>query len=299
MCRLALMNRAAIFLLDTELAALFARLERSMGGDGNGLAALWSETGAVKIHKGLTITTAQAAAKAAAYADGGADWVLFHTRLATSGERTSRSCHPFKSGQLVMAHNGHSHVWHMLGASIGISDSECITRMWSRLRLPLASLEDVEGVFLGFHSGSPFVVKGRFYDDLTVSLHEETGAVLFASELDWPFCRLFDHTVEAGRLHWSGEPLNIWKIEPRLRPIPKYTQYLTVPISTTGALTSGESQPAVESTDDKKPSSSITLADLQAWYQRIEHETNRTSDDTADSEPEDIGATSSLQSESE
>ena len=34
------------------------------------------------------------------------DWALFHTRLASIGEKCDENCHPFKRGNMVMAMNG-------------------------------------------------------------------------------------------------------------------------------------------------------------------------------------------------
>src|SRR6266487_6655714 len=281
MCRLALMNREAIALLGTDLANLFHFLETSMGGHGNGIAALWSQTKEVKMSKGLTFSTAQAAAKAHTYVREGADWLLFHTSLATSGGKTSANCHPCKSGQLVLAHNGHSWTWDQLGTSLGISDSECITQAWARLRIPVSALKEADGVFVGFRAGSPFVVKGRAFDDLTVSAHEGTGAVLFASELEGPARRHFNQTVEIGRFLWSGGPLNILKIEQR-RDDFLYYRYTratsqamslsgleTVTTSTTASLASDKDE---ETPAERKVASEISLADLREFYQRQEQE---------------------------
>ncbi len=286
MCRLALMNRAAIDLLGADVASFFAGLESTQGGDGNGIAALWSKTGEVKIRKGLTFTTAQAAAKVAAYATSGADWVLFHTRRATSGGKTTRHCQPFQSGQLVLAHNGHAYVWHKLGASLGISDSECITRVWSRLDIPLAALEDVEGVFLGFHYGYPFVIKGGFYDALTVSVQEKTGAILFASELDESLRLRFDHTIEAGRFLWSGGALDIWKIEPGPITLKKAPSYPGAPTPFASAWMTGQSG-ARQYTFPRRPSVPRTSTHPQERYQRIDWRKGDGPQDAAAFDPKD------------
>jgi hypothetical protein len=275
MCRLALMNRAAAQRLGPNLAALFTDLELSMGGHGNGVAALWSETAEVSVRKGLTLTATQAAARVLMYADCGADWMLFHTRLATSGGRASRYCHPFKSGRLVLAHNGHSFVWDELGSSLGISDSECITKCWSRLRLPLSTLEEVDGVFLGFRSGAPFVVKGYDYDDLTVSVkmaespYEKTGAILFASELPETLRCLFDQTVEVGHLLWFGGELDIREVQPRQRLV---TRYATSSSPMTDPSIGDERQWGTTRADEGEASSYISLSDLRNWYRSMEQE---------------------------
>jgi hypothetical protein len=210
--------------------------------------------------------------KAISYVNDGADWILFHTRFATSGGFTSRSCHPFRSGQLVMAHNGHSFTWDKLGASIGISDSECITHAWSRLHLPIEALGEVEGVFIGFQGRNPFVVKGTSYNDLTVSVHEKTGAILFVSDLNWLYRCLFDHTVEVGRFLWSGGPLDISKVEPRQRFTTKYTTTSATSTSSGKTQTADTHQVAGKGAETKKTMPSMSLAQLQQWYRDMEEE---------------------------
>lgn len=271
MCRLALMNSAAARLLGPELAMLYTSLEYSMGGHGNGVATLWKNTGTVSIHKGCRFTTAQAAARVFTDIDQGAQWALFHTRLATAGDRTSKHCHPFRAGSLVLAHNGHSRTWAQLGASIGLTDSECLARTWSRLRLPISMLAEINGVFMGFHEGHPFVVKGDEYDHLSIALHRASGAMLFASELDERVSAYFDQTIEAGSFNWYGGALDMHMIKPRSHVKSRYTTPVSPPTSLPGAQTS---TPA-HAPDATRSTRLHSLEDLRLWYQLMDQETAR------------------------
>src|SRR5690348_5634487 len=97
MCRLMLLNAAAVRLFSPrELVAVLQELEASLGGDGNGVAALWPATARVKVRKGLTLTPDATARTIEGFVQQGAEWLLYHARMATAGPRTARNCHPFR-----------------------------------------------------------------------------------------------------------------------------------------------------------------------------------------------------------
>jgi hypothetical protein len=104
MCRIAFIERPQDVnpeLYEGVLAAVFATLELSNGGHGNGVA-IPDRKGKIKIIKGVNYSPCQAAKDSA-----NAPWVLFHTRLATSGGIKDEMCHPFSLGTWgALAHNG-------------------------------------------------------------------------------------------------------------------------------------------------------------------------------------------------
>ena len=211
MCRLMLLNRQAVEYLESwgALDAMLTQLERSFGGHGNGVAALWSETGRVKVQKGVKLSTEEATRVLSRASARGADWLLFHTRRASSSAIGDQHCHPFQAGQITLAHNGHDPDFARLGRSIGITDTECIAKTWGRLHIPLAALDECIGVFIGFQGGAPFVVKGSRYSDLVAAWHKSSGAVVFASELpSWMVDGVFDQVLEVKRLAWFGRALD-------------------------------------------------------------------------------------------
>lgn len=220
MCRLALMNAPAVSLLGKSLDSFLRYLERERGGDGNGIALL-APDGRVRIRKGVRFSAAQAAGEIRFANHQGMSWAVFHTRLATTARIHASCCHPFRAGQLVLAHNGHDELFARLGALVGRSDSDYLARTWNRDRHPLVALQRRTGVFLGFMEGHPFVIKGQPARDLVLASHRETGAILFASQLPEDLKSRFDLCFEVGRLVWNSEPLAFDTIERRPAPTEK------------------------------------------------------------------------------
>lgn len=246
MCRLALFNRAALQLLDHEsLDVLLAALEKHLGGDGNGIAALWQTTGRIKVRKSVHFSTKAAAGELRFAALQGADWGLFHTRLATSASVCADACHPFRTGHLVLAHNGHDEVFARLGALTRKkrSDSATLTEYWARRHLPVAALVNRPGVFLGFAWNQPFVMKGQPSRDLVLASHQATGALLFVSELPEALVPLFDEVIQVGKLMWQGEPLDLAAVD--RRPLPTKTPKDELIERTLAALQADSKEPVV------------------------------------------------------
>ena len=270
MCRLALMNANILKILDQqELADVFAHLEHTQGGHGNGCAALWQETARVTIRKGVTLTAAQAAHHLVTFNQANANWLLYHTRLASSGRMTSRNCHPFQAGKLTLAHNGHDRTWASLGNRLGITDSECMTRMWGRLPLPLDALQESDGVFLGFRGAFPFVVKTRAYADLVLAVNRATGALLFVSELPQVYYDRFDDVIEVGRFTWLGvSPLDLnliprrWQYEDSFGPSFCHSYDVTSSPNSTRPLSQN---PLSVRRSASTKAAQITMEDLRAF----------------------------------
>jgi hypothetical protein len=123
MCRIAFIQRpqgVSPELYEGVLKAVFTVLELSNGGHGNGVA-IPDRKGKIKIIKGVNYSPCQAAKDSA-----NAPWVLFHTRLATSGGIKDEMCHPFSLGTWgALAHNGIA-----IGkGSITESDTSAMTRV--------------------------------------------------------------------------------------------------------------------------------------------------------------------------
>jgi hypothetical protein len=69
--------------------------------------------------------------------------------------------------------------------------------------MPLEFLEDVSGVWVGFHGNLPFVVKGAAYSDLILAMQEK--AWIFASELPDPVRDMFSDVEDLRAFTWTGE----------------------------------------------------------------------------------------------
>jgi hypothetical protein len=202
------MNAPAFHLIESDLEEILNVLVSSFGGHGNGVAALWPD-GKTRIAKSIFYDEVHAATLLRRYLKQGATWFVFHTRRASIGEILSRNCHPFQlnHGNFVLAHNGHDPQFAQWGRLLGITDSACIARTWSKLQLPLGALKDVRGVFVGFHNGAPFVVKGSLATDLMVLWQHNGDAVFFASELpdSLQYDGTFDHVASVGRFIATNE----------------------------------------------------------------------------------------------
>ena len=135
--------------------------------------------------------------------------MLFHTRRASSSGIANAHCHPFRAGSLVLAHNGHDPTFARLGRSRQMTDSECLATAWARLHLPVTELAQRSGVFMGFQQAAPFVIKGSRFSDLLAAWQQETGALLFASELPALLDKgIFDQVVMINRIEWCGRELD-------------------------------------------------------------------------------------------
>ena len=203
MCRLLLMNDKAFDLINFQLEGILSHLIQAFGGDGCGVAALWPD-GKTRMAKSIHYKEAHASTFLRRWKGQGASWYLFHARYASVGDVTTRNCHPFAYNSSLMAHNGHDPKFAQWGHALQMSDSECITRTWAMLHLPLQELETVNGVFIGFHNGKPFVVKGSLYTNLTARWDND-GAMLLASELPPHMYEGFEYSSPLGRFIAIGE----------------------------------------------------------------------------------------------
>ena len=191
MCRMLLANREGIEKLKEALAAIpgcstlekyLADLELRDGGQGNGYALL-KEGRVTRLEKGVNLgveTVAQVMDR------GDYDWVLFHTREASTGSVSDANCHPFRAygkAELVAGVNGNEkEVAALAKAAGGITDSEFIIRLVAEMGLPLReTLSIYESNFFGFYNGKPFIKKGN-RDMLT---WRKGKGLVFAS--DFPF----------------------------------------------------------------------------------------------------------------
>lgn len=191
MCRMLLANREGIEELKNALALIagcstlekyLRDLELRDGGQGNGYALL-KDGCVVRFEKGVNLGV-EAIAKVIETAD--YDWVLFHTREASTGSVSDANCHPFRAfgkAELVAGVNGNEkEVAALAKAAGGITDSEFIIRLVAEMGLPLReTLLIYESNFFGFYNGKPFIKKGN----RDMLAWKKGKAVVFAS--DFPF----------------------------------------------------------------------------------------------------------------
>lgn len=106
MCRLCFIPNTAK-ITRKQIRGLFEYLESQMGGDGNGVAAVFPNPSPSRslCYKGTDVAALKAADIAYGWHGKGAH-VVFHTRISTCGKVSDANCQPFLAGPYVIAHNG-------------------------------------------------------------------------------------------------------------------------------------------------------------------------------------------------
>lgn len=158
MCRVSIFNKAGeAHIEDTYgMVKFLDRLEKECGGHGNGLA-LMKDGQIIYLNKGVKYTNEMIARKLART---DYDHAIYHTRIKSVGEVSSKNCHPYRSGNTVLAMNGTEQGFAGLARMLDITDSEAV------LRAAIAFNKDVRDVsadicgatFVGFHKGMPWLV---------------------------------------------------------------------------------------------------------------------------------------------
>lgn len=171
MCRMLLANREGIEKLKEALAAIpgcptlekyLGDLELRDGGQGNGYALL-KDGRVTRLEKGVNLGVEEVAG---VMEKGDYDWILFHTREASTGSVSDANCHPFRAvgkADLIAGVNGNEkEVAALAKVAGGITDSEFILKLVAEMGLPLReTLSIFESNFFGFYNGKPFVKKGN------------------------------------------------------------------------------------------------------------------------------------------
>lgn len=186
MCRLALMNKSFVQQVnDIELASLFQTLDDKNGGHGMGITLAYSKNDPVT-YKGINHSAIDLAQLIYAEIDNpDLRYIIFHTRLASSGEICDEMCHPFSENTLyglTLAHNG---VISSLSGSDTFSDTFILYQLLTQYNLPLNNLENYSGVFVGVHHKLPFVFKSTSWSSLDLAHDDNFDA--------WCFCSDFYH----------------------------------------------------------------------------------------------------------
>lgn len=164
MCRLFITNKKDFYAYDKAhgIVKLMKHLEKSCGGHGNGYT-LMREGHIVQCRKGKKLTNEEI------YHDikGCKEWdyVIYHTRIASSGDISDTGCHPFISAdnRNALAMNGTISELSDFADILKSVDSELVFRMiqgYSAKETCLA-LAQLGVIFVGFVDGLPYAVKGR------------------------------------------------------------------------------------------------------------------------------------------
>lgn len=183
MCRLALMNSAGAAEIERRygLANYFEYLEARLGGHGNGVA-LVSGGRITLLHKGVDFTTEQAAADILGRV-GYWDYAIFHTRLASCGVVCDENCHPFRSGDELLAQNGTEQIFTAWGKATGKTDCEGVLRYSGIINdggTLRETVNQLNSVYVGMCGGKVFAV--RNYGRLEAMKTRDKAALCIGSE---------------------------------------------------------------------------------------------------------------------
>lgn len=182
MCRVALMNKEGLMLIEKEygygIGNFFSYLEMMNGGHGNGISFLLNNNRIIT-RKGLDWDEVKICKLINKYIHD-IEWVLFHTRISSVGVVNDENCHPYKEGKYILAMNGTVSGFSDLGAALGITDTHLIAKTFGKLDLSPRHLKELGAVFMGYYDKTPFVTVNNEYKDLEII--NEGNALVFASE---------------------------------------------------------------------------------------------------------------------
>lgn len=163
MCRLFISNKKDFYAYDKAngILKLMKHLEKSCGGHGNGYALI-REGCVVQCRKGKKLTNEEI------YHDikGCKEWdyVIYHTRIASSGDISDAGCHPFIStdNRNALAMNGTIPELADFANILRSVDSELVFRMVQgyTAKETCLALAQLDVIFVGLVNGLPYAVKG-------------------------------------------------------------------------------------------------------------------------------------------
>lgn len=108
------------------------------------------------------------------------DWALFHTRLASVGDKLDKNCHPFKRKDILMAMNGTEHSVDFISSTKEMTDTEAIIDILDKYNLGITALRRFSSIFMGFYKSKPFVVADNTHN-IEILYNKKNNAKVFAS----------------------------------------------------------------------------------------------------------------------
>lgn len=205
MCRLVLMNKNGEREIEKNygLENYLKYLEASLGGHGNGYALL-RRGKIIEFNKGVQLSVKEIAKNIRRK---NYDWCIFHTRLASIGEKTDKNCHPFiRNNSEVLAMNGTESQMNFLTGPLEITDTEAILDLKVTYNLELPALRYFNSVFVGFTKGTPFVVADNIYN-LKLLNNPKKNAIVFASSFPDSFKKNIYKPNE--KFIWNNDEINM------------------------------------------------------------------------------------------
>lgn len=223
MCRLIMFNKKGFDLIEERIGAkkLFDILEQANGGHGNGIAYM-SANGAVEIIKGVKYDNELV------YNDikellntSEMKWCIYHTRIASLGSVTDENCHPYQSGNMVLAMNGTERGFSLIANSLGITDSEAVLRTMEKLEINYENvLPELSSNFLGFDGKQAFATSPNT-DWKSYDCVNHDGAIIISSQLPKEFDDIVGRPDSKERWYWN----ETMELKLKKKPAPKAYVY--------------------------------------------------------------------------
>lgn len=219
MCRLLLMNKQA----EKEIEKIYGLekyltyLEKQLGGHGNGYL-LVKDRKIISYCKGIELTTKEIANK---FKRIDYDWAIFHTRLATIGEKNDKNCHPFLKKGIALAMNGTESSVKFVSDTTKMTDTESILDLIVKYNLGVDVLQNFNSIFVGIQKGKPFVVANDIVR-MKILKNNYTKALAFASTFPNEFEKNIFEPVEP--FFWNGGKIPV-KLEKRKKRIYRSIYY--------------------------------------------------------------------------
>lgn len=163
MCRLYIANQKDFYAYDKAhgILKLMEYLEMRCGGHGNGYALIRGGK-VIATAKGMALTNEEIYRNIKGIKEW--DYVIYHTRIASSGVRSDAGCHPFisKDGHNALAMNGTITSLSNFADLFHSVDSELVFRMLKDIPAHEAVqiLSKLGVIFIGVVNGQPYAVKG-------------------------------------------------------------------------------------------------------------------------------------------
>lgn len=162
MCRLFIANQKDYYLYDRShgILKLMEHLEKQCGGHGNGFA-LVKDKQIIKYAKGQSLTNEEIYHTIKGVKNW--DYVVYHTRIASIGDRSDSNCHPFIDSNNAIAMNGTAYEFNDVAEVMEKTDTELIFKLVKDLAptKTTQALAVLGAIFVGFSKGKPYAVKGR------------------------------------------------------------------------------------------------------------------------------------------
>lgn len=184
MCRVFMCNKKFFEENGKVLPKLWNRFVSTNGGDGNGVACYVGRDYIPLVEKGVKQTVWQSydACKKWARLDE-CKWLMFHTRMATSGGIRDEMCHPFIEDGDILLHNGVCSEF--AGFQIDGEDVSDTRMLFYLARNYSANFYETiyngSGAFLGVYMDRAYAIKASHSAALVCLYNEKTGGMAWCS----------------------------------------------------------------------------------------------------------------------